>query len=905
MRPNATRTTGMRRHNVHGSRRYIELLAVVIGLGWRAAGGPFELITPRGSALAPPSGGSSDSVAPIISPDGRFVLFASLANNLVLNSNGSPIPLLFPPKLDVYLRDRSNQTTALVSVNLTGLAGGNDNSLPAGLSADGRYALFESSASDLIPGDTNNAADVFVRDLANGTTRLVSVNTNGGAGNGASRGSVITPDGRYVAFVSEASDVVPVDTNGIPGVFVRDLQSGATTLASVGATVSVGSSVASTSEFPDITPDGRYVAFYSTAANLVPGVTTTGAIYLRDRVDGTTAWASTDALTAVRTVSPSTTQVVCYGHVLSTNGQFVAYQASVFPLAGPVSAAVVLRYDRISGLTDVVSANAPAGCGAAEDVRSVDMTPDGRFIAFLGKTNSAVAVFVWDAHTGTATLASGDPSNNVPAGSLCDWPRLDPTGRFVLFTSSATNLIPNSLAGDQHVYLRDLQAAQTKLVDVDTNGFGPALSLASVPQMSTDARFVAFECPDASLVPKDGNRAYDLFVRDVLAGTNALISVRDGGLFTETPDGPSLLSVPGRDLPWRLAGARPVARLACVSWEELHGAVQEHGAGPRLADAYREHNDSGQPGIPQRPLGWSQPENLPSGGLLMKGVHTMNANHRMEVRDTADYKSALQGRGFTLIELLVVLAVLALGTLTLVPGFAHTQPSSRTAQCLSNKRLLQSACAMYTADFNDILVPNASVSAGGRLGWYNGTMGENWTTSNGNTNPLAYSTNCLAPCVGGQLKAYKCPGDTIPSDNGNRIRSISMNGQMGAIYGASGGGSNPGWRIYSRMSDLTTLRPAMAWIFADETMYSLNDGYLQMNLNAPDYPDVPAAYHGGINCLTFADGHGEPHRWKWLGPSGYSILNCPYAYGMVGTHWQSSPQDVDWLWLRERSAARQ
>ena len=131
-----------------------------------------------------------------------------------------------------------------------------------------------------------------------------------------------------------------------------------------------------------------------------------------------------------------------------------------------------------------------------------------------------------------------------------------------------------------------------------------------------------------------------------------------------------------------------------------------------------------------------------------------------------------------------------------------------------------------------------------------------------------------------------------------------MNGQMGALYGAPSGntGYNPGWRVFVRHSDMRSLSPAMAWIFADESMYTLNDGFLQMNLNSFDYPDVLAAYHGGVNCFTFGDGHGEAHKWKWKGPAGGGLLNCPYSKGVTGTHWPSSGQDVDWLWLRARSA---
>ena len=170
-----------------------------------------------------------------MSADGRFVLFASMANNLALTTNGAPIPSLVPPIMNVYLRDCSSNSITLVSVNLAGTGGGNADSLPAGVSTDGRFALFESGASDLVAGDTNNANDVFVRDLVNNVTLLVSVNTNGVSGNGASHNAVMTPDGSYVAFSSAASDLAAGDTNGIPDIFLRDLQGQSTKLISVGA----------------------------------------------------------------------------------------------------------------------------------------------------------------------------------------------------------------------------------------------------------------------------------------------------------------------------------------------------------------------------------------------------------------------------------------------------------------------------------------------------------------------------------------------------------------------------------------------------------------------------------------------------------------------------------------------
>jgi Tol biopolymer transport system component len=532
--------------NKEPSRLLISLTCLLCATVLHAA----QLVTVPDPSHHPAAGGNGDSALPLVSHDGRFVLFSSSADNLSSANTNAPLPSAAVAPLNVFLRDRSNAVTALVSVNLAGTGGGNYASFPAGISTNGRYVLMETSASNLVAGDTNNASDVLVRDLQAGTNILVSAATNGLPGNGASSDAVMTPDGRYVAFVSAASNLVAGDTNGIPDVFVRDLLTGTTTLASVGARSLSGSSQA-----PRLTPDGRYVTFFSTATNLVPGVPDVGGdIYVRDLAGDTTVWASSYARTALQSFQ-NATNAVSFGHVISADGKFVAYEvcrslvSTNWMIAAPlpsVTNGIVLRYSLETGLTDIVCTNAAILSGAPADVQTLAMTPDGRFIAFIANPNSspgmAACVYVWDGLSNSTTLVSGDLTGAVPTNDMSIWPAITPDGRFVAFQSTATHLVTNSLMGEFHVYVRDLQAGITRLVDADTNGLGSGVTGLTVPQITDDGRFVAFEADDGSLVPNDSNRLPDVFVRDSVAGTTDLISKRDSTLSCRTPDGPSSLA---------------------------------------------------------------------------------------------------------------------------------------------------------------------------------------------------------------------------------------------------------------------------------------------------------------------------------------------------------------------------
>jgi Tol biopolymer transport system component len=221
--------------------------------------------------------GGFDAVVPSISGDGRYVVFQSLDADLVTgDTNGF---------IDIFVRDRQNGTTERVSVSSTGVQANQDCGYPS-ISADGRYVAFASTANNLVASDTNAASDVFVHDRQTGATERVSVSSAGLQGNLGSGFAALSGNGRYAAFQSDATDLVANDINGSTDIFVRDRQNGTTERASLD---SFGQAWSGDSRSPSISGDGRFVAFESDAAFLVPNDTNTHTdIFVHDSRNGTT-----------------------------------------------------------------------------------------------------------------------------------------------------------------------------------------------------------------------------------------------------------------------------------------------------------------------------------------------------------------------------------------------------------------------------------------------------------------------------------------------------------------------------------------------------------------------------------------------------------------------------------------
>jgi Tol biopolymer transport system component len=425
------------------------LLALLALLGVVAGCDYVERVSVR------PAGGDPNGVSfdPSISANGRYVVFWSSAGNLV-PGDGNGVN-------DVFRRDLLTKTTTRVSVD----AGGGDpnrESFYPSISATGRYVAFASSATDLVPGDTNPLEDIFVRDMQSGTTTRVTLDANGGDPNQGTRHARISADGRHVVFATSASDLVPNDGNGLEDVFVRDLGAGSTTRASVDTTGSDANG-ASGSTFlfspPAIDADGSRVVFFSAASDLVPmDGNGFSDVFVRDLSTGDTTRVSVDAAGGDAN-GPSDEGNGRPG--ISGDGNVVAFSSFASDLAagdGNGAGSDVFVRDLQSSTTSLMSAASSGGSGAS-------ISDDGRFVAF-----QTTQIWVHDRVNGTTALASarsGHPANGISGNAS-----VSGDGRYVVFHTNADNLV----AGDRNrtfdIYVRSVSMPTVTSVSPDQVGAG-------------------------------------------------------------------------------------------------------------------------------------------------------------------------------------------------------------------------------------------------------------------------------------------------------------------------------------------------------------------------------------------------------------------------------------------------
>jgi hypothetical protein len=417
-----------------------------------------------------------------ISDDGNRIAFASLSDNLVANDTSD---------IDVFVRDRRAGTTVRVSVRTNGVQANNNCENPR-ISADGNVVVFDSEATNLVAGDRNRASDVFVHDLTTGITSRVSLTSASGESSGDSYLGAISSDGRYVAFESSATDLVPGDTNGVPDIFVRDRVAGTTMRANVD---SVGNEANGSSFFPSLSRDGRFVVFTSRATNLDPNdVDGNTDAYLHDMTTGVTALVSVDS-NGVKADLDSSHPVV------SDDGRYVAFVSYADNLVpNDVNFGQdVFVHDLVAGTTWCASVDSNGRISSRFDLTTlgIDLSGDGRFVLYDspaqdlvdGDLNGENDQFSHENLAAVTTRSSvaddGSEGNGWSGGGRCS-----DDGSTVAFASYATNFVANPAVDGRNAqaYVR-VRAVNAALAQNYGSGFPgsngvPALGASRAPTLA-------------------------------------------------------------------------------------------------------------------------------------------------------------------------------------------------------------------------------------------------------------------------------------------------------------------------------------------------------------------------------------------------------------------------------------
>lgn len=388
--------------------------------------------------------------------------------------------------LFAYSSNALAQKPVLISVQSADVASGSGLSEDPVVSANGRFVAFESFAFNIVPDGSNGRKDVFYRDLQTGITTLVSVNLAGtGGGNGDSQNPAISADGRFVTFESRASNLVANDSNTFSDVFVRDMQTGVTTLVSLN---SAGAASGNGESFsPTISANGRVVAFQSSSSNLSSIDTNNKLdVFARDLQTGTT-------------------------HVVSCNVGCTA-----------------------SGNNDSFTTNVPK-----DKAPRANISNDGRVVVFESRATDLVTipmapngfteVFARDFQAGTTTLLSVNMQGTMSVGG--EVPVISGDGRFAVFQSLAPDITANDSGSGLDLFRRDLQTGTTAMVSatITNTGSGGPSNNGYFPVISTDGRYITFQSNAKDYVANDSNNGYDAFRRDMQTNTTVLISGTTGG----------------------------------------------------------------------------------------------------------------------------------------------------------------------------------------------------------------------------------------------------------------------------------------------------------------------------------------------------------------------------------------
>ncbi len=450
--------------------------------------------------------------------------------NIVLNNRQTLRVALGILALTGLIVSATAQTTALVSraSGLSGVQGNGDSPLVgAKISGNGQFVVFRSAANNLVSGDTNGYADVFVRDTFSNLTSRVSVNSSGGqAQGGDSNNPSVSADGRFVAFSSTATNLVAGGTSG-SHVFLHDRQTGTTTLVSVGLDGFTPGNAASDSS--SIWSDGGSfvkVAFRSIASNLISGGSSGSQVFVRDTF-GVTSLVSVaqDGFTQGNGESGWVQTAI------SGDGSTIGFTSGASNLVGSdTNGSVNDVFTRnLDTSTTTLISQTTSGLQGLGSSNACALSFDGRIVAFQsynalvnGDSNNVGDVFVRDTNTNTTTRVSvgtdGAQATGGASGNSNGWGiAISGDGSKVLFQSLATNLTPGDSNRLEDVFLRNRSNNTTTRVTVtpsggSANGSSGGLNTCGV-SMSFDGQFMMFASYASNLVSDDKNKKMDVFIR--------------------------------------------------------------------------------------------------------------------------------------------------------------------------------------------------------------------------------------------------------------------------------------------------------------------------------------------------------------------------------------------------------
>ncbi len=446
---------GSERSCVSGDGRYVVFQSLSTNLLTGISGVYFQvfLIDRQTGAIELISKGSDGSEAdsscynPVISADGRCIAFHSRATNLVVNASGDYHQL--------YLYDRVTGITELISKGSTGLEAAQESS-DASISSDGAFVAFHSSDAGLVP-DVETHVQVYVRDRSGNKTELISQGSTGIKADGDSMFPRISADGRYVAFMAAAANLVAGVSAAYNQIYIRDRVAKTTSVASQSSGGDAGND---DSHFAAVSPDGRYVGFESVASNLVSGTPSGRQIYLRDQVTGQTELVS-------KAADGSAANDGCYRPVISSSGRFVAYESLATNLAAGLTGTYyqILVRDRAAGSTKVITKTSGGAEGDADSYRP-EMDSSGKFVSYESRTTNLVSG-VSGVYTQVLLVDRGDISTpDLVVNQAED--QADPTtATHIAFTATFAEPVLGFTAGD--VTISGTAGATTSVVTNPTD----------------------------------------------------------------------------------------------------------------------------------------------------------------------------------------------------------------------------------------------------------------------------------------------------------------------------------------------------------------------------------------------------------------------------------------------------